>query len=51
MLPESRRDGGALPRVQVEMLAPPAFREECIGKESAARIILPVDFPFPSATI
>ncbi|HXO34205.1 MAG TPA: GTP 3',8-cyclase MoaA [Candidatus Acidoferrales bacterium] len=29
----------------METLAPPAFREECIGKESAARIILPVGFP------
>jgi cyclic pyranopterin phosphate synthase len=34
--------------VQVETLAPPAIREECIGKESAARIILPVRFPSPT---
>jgi GTP 3',8-cyclase len=31
--------------VQVETLAPPAFREECTGKESTARIFLPVRFP------
>ena len=48
-LPRVAGTAALVPRVQVETLAPPAFCEECIGKESASRIILPVHFP--SATI
>jgi hypothetical protein len=35
----------ALPRVLVETPAPPALREERIGKETAAGMVPPVFFP------